>query len=81
MPALFTLKCRRLTVAKKSFPLRINDQVIAAMQRWADDDLRSLNAQIEFVLREALVKSGRVKLTQKVITDLELLESGSDESE
>jgi len=66
-------------VAKKSFPLRINDQVIAAMQRWADDDLRSLNAQIEFVLREALVKSGRVKLTQKVTTDLELLEGGAEE--
>jgi hypothetical protein len=59
-------------VSKKSFPLRINEQVIAAMQRWADDDLRSLNAQIEFVLREALVKSGRVKLIQKVITDVEL---------
>ena len=68
-------------MAKKSFPLRINDQVIAAMQRWADDDLRSLNAQIEFVLREDLVKSGRVKLTQKVITDLELLEGGAEESE
>ncbi|WP_062064097.1 hypothetical protein [Cellvibrio sp. OA-2007] len=66
-------------MAKKSFPLRINDQVIAAMQRWADDDLRSLNAQIEFVLREALVKSGRVKLTQKVITDLESLEGGGEE--
>jgi hypothetical protein len=60
-------------VAKKSFPLRINEQVIAAMQRWADDDLRSLNAQIEFVLREALVKSGRVKLIQKVVTDVEVL--------
>lgn len=59
-------------MSKKSFPLRINEQVIAAMQRWADDDLRSLNAQIEFVLREALVKSGRVKLIQKVITDVEL---------
>ena len=59
-------------MTKKSYPLRINEQVIAAMQRWADDDLRSLNAQIEFVLREALVKSGRVKLTQKVVTDLEL---------
>jgi len=58
-------------VAKKSYPLRINEQVIAAMQRWADDDLRSLNAQIEFVLRDALVKSGRVKLVQKVITDVE----------
>jgi len=68
-------------VTKKSFPLRINEQVIAAMQRWADDDLRSLNAQIEFVLREALVKSGRVKLTQKVITDLELLEGGTEDPE
>jgi hypothetical protein len=62
-------------VTKKSFPLRINEQVIAAMQRWADDDLRSLNAQIEFVLRDALVKSGRVKLIQKVVTDLEPIES------
>ena len=68
-------------MTKKSFPLRINEQVIAAMQRWADDDLRSLNAQIEFVLREALVKSGRVKLTQKVITDLELLEGGTEDPE
>lgn len=58
-------------MTKKSYPLRINEQVIAAMQRWADDDLRSLNAQIEYVLRDALVKSGRVKLVQKVITDLE----------
>ncbi|MFC3115155.1 hypothetical protein [Cellvibrio fontiphilus] len=61
-------------MSKKSFPLRINEQVIAAMQRWADDDLRSLNAQIEFVLRDALVKSGRVKLIQKVVTDLEPLQ-------
>ena len=51
------------------------------MQRWADDDLRSLNAQIEFVLREALVKSGRVKLTQKMVTDVELLEADADEPE
>lgn len=65
-------------MTKKSFPLRINEQVIAAMQRWADDDLRSLNAQIEFVLRDALVKSGRVKLTQKVVTDLELQESNAE---
>jgi hypothetical protein len=68
-------------VTKKSFPLRINEQVIAAMQRWADDDLRSLNAQIEFVLREALVKSGRVKLTQKIVTDVELLHTEDQEKE
>ena len=66
-------------MSKKSFPLRINEQVIAAMQRWADDDLRSLNAQIEFVLRDALVKSGRVKLTQKVITDLEQIDDDDSE--
>jgi len=60
-------------VSKKAYPLRINEQVLAALQRWADDDLRSLNAQIEYVLREALVKSGRVKLVQKVVTDVELL--------
>lgn len=66
-------------MTKKSFPLRINEQVIAAMQRWADDDLRSLNAQIEFVLRDALVKSGRVKLVQKVVTDVEMQDVGSQE--
>ena len=57
--------------AKKAYPLRINPDVLAAMQRWADDELRSLNAQIEYVLRDALVQSGRVKLTQKVITEVE----------
>lgn len=57
--------------AKKSFPLRINPDVLAAMQRWSDDELRSVNAQIEYVLRDALVKSGRVKLVQKTLTIVE----------
>lgn len=46
---------------KKPFALRISEPVMQAMQRWADDDLRSLNAQIEWVLRDALRKSGRLK--------------------
>ncbi len=46
---------------KKAYPLRINAQVLAAVQHWADDELRSLNAQIEYVLREALRKAGRIK--------------------
>lgn len=46
---------------KKAYPLRVNAQVLDAMQRWADDELRSLNAQIEYVLREALRKNGRLK--------------------
>ncbi len=57
-------------MAKKAYPLRINADVLAAMQRWADDDIRSLNAQIEYILRDALVKQGRVKLVEKVITQV-----------
>ena len=47
--------------AKKAYPLRINAEVLDAFQRWADDELRSLNAHIEYVLREALRKNGRLK--------------------
>jgi len=47
--------------AKKSYPLRINEDVLGAMQKWSDDELRSVNAQIEYVLRDALRKSGRLK--------------------
>jgi hypothetical protein len=46
---------------KKAYPLRISAPVLDAIQRWADDELRSLNAQIEYVLREALRQSGRLK--------------------
>jgi hypothetical protein len=46
--------------ARKAFALRIDSKTLDAVQRWANDDLRSLNAQIEFVLREALRKAGRL---------------------
>jgi len=46
---------------RKPFLLRIDREVLDALQRWADDDLRSLNGQIEFVLRRALQESGRLK--------------------
>ncbi|MBA2239275.1 MAG: Arc family DNA binding domain-containing protein [Lysobacter sp.] len=45
---------------KKAYPLRINAEIMAAAQRWADDELRSLNAQIEYLLRDALRKAGRL---------------------
>jgi hypothetical protein len=45
---------------RKAFALRVDEKTLAAMQRWANDDLRSLNAQIEFVLRAALRKAGRL---------------------
>jgi hypothetical protein len=44
---------------RKPFLLRIDKSVLTALQRWADDDLRSLNGQIEFVLRRALSDHGR----------------------
>ena len=44
---------------RKPFLLRIDRDVLDALQRWADDDLRSLNGQIEFVLRRALSEAGR----------------------
>jgi hypothetical protein len=45
---------------RKNFPLRIDADVLDQVRRWADDDLRSLNGQIEFLLRESLRKSGRL---------------------
>ncbi len=50
---------------KKAYPLRISASVLDAMQRWSNDELRSLNAQIEYVLREALRKAGRLKTDRK----------------
>jgi len=44
---------------RKSFLLRIDAGVLEGVQRWANDDLRSLNAQIEYLLRDALRKAGR----------------------
>ncbi len=45
---------------KKAYPLRMDEDVLRAMQRLADDELRSLNAQIEYVCRRALRQAGRL---------------------
>jgi hypothetical protein len=45
---------------RKPFLLRLDPATHEAMQRWADADLRSLNAQIEFLLRRALREAGRM---------------------
>ena len=50
---------------RKAFPLRVDRAVFDAVQRWADDELRSVNAQIEFILRDALTKHGRLKKGQR----------------
>lgn len=46
---------------RKPFLLRLNPEVLEAVRRWADDDLRSLNAQIEFLLRRSLREAGRLR--------------------
>jgi hypothetical protein len=47
--------------ARKAFLLRVDPAVLEAVQRWADDDLRSLNAQIEYLLRAAVRQAGRLR--------------------
>jgi len=46
---------------KKRFLLRLDPAVYAALEKWAADELRSVNAEIEFILKEALRKAGRRK--------------------
>jgi hypothetical protein len=46
---------------RRAFLLRVDPAVLEALQRWANDDLRSLNGQIEFVLRRTLQAEGRWK--------------------
>lgn len=47
---------------RKPFLLRIDSQILEGVQRWANDDLRSLNAQIEYLLRKALKESKRARV-------------------
>jgi hypothetical protein len=44
---------------KKSYPLRIDPEIYDALQMWAEDELRSLNGHLEYLLRESLKRSGR----------------------
>jgi hypothetical protein len=53
---------------EKKLLLRIDDRLYQILHRWADDDLRSLNGQIEYLLREAAVKAGRFKKSEKAKT-------------
>ena len=53
------------TKPKKSFVLRIDEETFKQLEKWATDEFRSVNGQIEFLLHQNLVNSGRKKLTQK----------------
>ncbi len=47
-------------MARKQYPLRIDPAVWEAVQRWADDEMRSANGQVEWILRDALKRYGRL---------------------
>ena len=46
---------------KKSFVLRINGETMSALERWAADEFRSVNGQLEFIITDALRKVGRLR--------------------
>ena len=50
--------------ARKSFLLRVDPDLLDALQRWAADELRSLNGQIEYLLRRNLREAGRLKQSE-----------------
>lgn len=50
---------------KKKFLLRINERLFDSLEKWAADDLRSVNAQIEFILTDAAKKNNRISQTAK----------------
>jgi hypothetical protein len=50
-----------MSLTKKTFVLRINDETFSALARWAEDDFRSVNGQIEMILDKALKDAGRKK--------------------
>ncbi|HJG29782.1 MAG TPA: Arc family DNA binding domain-containing protein [Collinsella ihuae] len=47
-------------MARKQYPLRIDPAIWEAVQRWADDEMRSANSQVEWILRDALKRYGRL---------------------
>jgi hypothetical protein len=53
-----------VVMARKSFLLRMDPTLLNALQQWAEDDLRSLNGQIEYLLKQAVLKRG-MKLPEK----------------
>ena len=53
-------------MARKQYPLRIGPAVWEAIQRWADDKMRSANGQVEWILRDALKRAGRLPKKEDV---------------
>jgi len=64
---------------RKSFLLRVDRDLLDAVQRWSNDEMRSLNGQIEYLLRDALKRAGRKPKPADVLEPAESLGSGEPE--
>lgn len=63
-------------MARKPFLLRLEPATLEALQRWADAEMRSVNAQIEFVLRGALAEAGRLRPAEEKAREVDENEIG-----
>ena len=52
-------------MARESFLLRTDPKILGALRRWAEDELRSTNGQLDFILRKALREAGRLPTKEK----------------
>lgn len=79
-PTRGMLECQeeRLLPARKSFLLRIDPDVLEAVRRWADEDLRSVNGQVEFLLRRVLKEAKRLPKPSKSSPPSPSEESGEE---
>ena len=50
--------------SKKTFVLRLDEKSFSALKKWADDEFRSINGQLEYIIHEALKKNGRLPKNQ-----------------
>ncbi len=64
----------------KSFVLRIDAEMMDAVEAWAADEFRSTNGQLQWIIAEALKKSGRLKKTKKTKAKPETEDGGKEES-
>jgi hypothetical protein len=55
--------------AKKAYPLRLREDILEAVAKWAEDDLRSVNGHIEYILRDALWRAGRLRRPETETSD------------
>ena len=58
----------------KSFVLRVDGETMEALERWADDEFRSINGQLQWIIADALRRSGRVKKSKKKAAEADKVE-------